>query len=166
MYWRNSNFQYIHFVFGACHTALEAHRKCCEALEDREMANAQERGVIPDNAIGKNLLNCYDQLQKELVFLADCKAKLESYIGHVPTQDEYQENQREEWKLEFKRRVENFLLSQGCIPPDQLSVMRNHPDFAEIKAHIDTTRQLMDENYNFVPLPAPWKKPLLLEDMK
>jgi hypothetical protein len=37
--------------------------------------------------------------------------------------------QREEWLEELKTRAENFLVSQGAIPCDQLSTMRTHPDF-------------------------------------
>jgi hypothetical protein len=45
--------------------------------------------------------------------------------------------QREEWLGELKTRAENFLLSQGSIPHDQLNTMRNHPDFAtELVPHI------------------------------
>jgi hypothetical protein len=39
--------------------------------------------------------------------------------------------------LEFKRRCENYLLSIGTIPEDQLNAMRNHPDFeSEIVPHV------------------------------
>lgn len=45
--------------------------------------------------------------------------------------------QREEWLLEFKKRSENYLLSSGTIPEDQLNAMRNHPDFeTQIVPHV------------------------------
>ena len=49
--------------------------------------------------------------------------------GHLPILEAAQAAQREEWKLEFKHRIENFLLSRGTIPEDQLQAMRSHPDF-------------------------------------
>lgn len=52
--------------------------------------------------------------------------------AHLPILEAAQAAQREEWLLEFQRRTENFLLSKGTIPEDQLNAMRNHPDF-EVK---------------------------------
>jgi len=49
--------------------------------------------------------------------------------AHLPLLEAAQAAQREEWCLEFKRRCENYLLSIGTIPEDQLNAMRNHPDF-------------------------------------
>lgn len=57
--------------------------------------------------------------------------------AHLPVLEASQAAQREEWCLEFKRRTENYLLSVGTIPEDQLNAMRNHPDFeAEIVPHV------------------------------
>lgn len=49
--------------------------------------------------------------------------------GHLPLLDAAQAAQREEWLLEFQHRSENYLLSRGTIPEDQLQAMRSHPDF-------------------------------------
>ena len=54
---------------------------------------------------------------------------METQIGFVPTMSHYQDNQREEWKLELMFRVENYLCTMGAIPTDQFSTMRLHPDF-------------------------------------
>ena len=57
--------------------------------------------------------------------------------AHLPLLEAASASQREEWLLEFKRRTENYLLSIGTIPEDQLNAMRNHPDFeAEIVPHV------------------------------
>lgn len=57
--------------------------------------------------------------------------------AHLDLLDAAQAAQREEWLLEFKRRTENYLLSIGTIPEDQLNAMRNHPDFeSEIVPHV------------------------------
>jgi hypothetical protein len=49
--------------------------------------------------------------------------------AHLSVLEAAQAAQREEWLLEFKQRTENYLLSKGTIPEDQLNAMRNHPDF-------------------------------------
>jgi hypothetical protein len=49
--------------------------------------------------------------------------------ANLPILEAAQAAQREEWLLEFQRRSENFLLSNGTIPEDHLNAMRNHPDF-------------------------------------
>jgi hypothetical protein len=57
--------------------------------------------------------------------------------GHLPILEATEAAQREEWLLEFKKRVENYLLTQGTIPHDQIEAMRQHPDFeVEIVPHI------------------------------
>jgi hypothetical protein len=57
--------------------------------------------------------------------------------AHLPVLEASQAAQREEWCLEFKRRTENYLLSVGTIPEDQLNAMRNHPDFeVQIVPHV------------------------------
>lgn len=146
MHWRNSNFQYVHFIFGACHTAVEAHRKCCEAIEDREVALChanKSATVLTDDAAGRQIQANLDQGKRELDFLLDCKAELEANIGRVPNHDDYQQNQRDEWRLELEFRAENFLLCGGYIPPDQFATMRAHPDFPKIASKIAETKQLI-----------------------
>jgi hypothetical protein len=39
--------------------------------------------------------------------------------------------QREEWLAELMSRAENYMMTQGTIPHDQFSTMRQHPDFAQ-----------------------------------
>ena len=61
--------------------------------------------------------------------------------GHLPVLEASQAAQREEWLLEFKKRSENYLLSSGTIPEDQLNAMRNHPDFEnQIVPHVQQIR--------------------------
>lgn len=60
--------------------------------------------------------------------------------AHLSILEASQAAQREEWCLEFKRRIENYLMSNGTIPEDQLNTMRNHPDFAtQLIPHIEQT---------------------------
>lgn len=77
--------------------------------------------------------------EQELATIESLMAELEPQrkYGHLPVLEASQVAQREEWLLEFKRRTENYLLSIGTIPEDQLNAMRNHPDFeAEIVPHV------------------------------
>jgi len=69
--------------------------------------------------------------EQELATITSIMAELEPQrkYAHLPILEMAQAAQREEWLLEFRRRTENYLLSIGTIPEDQLNAMRNHPDF-------------------------------------
>ena len=69
----------------------------------------------------------------ELAFIKKCMDKLEPHrkYSHLPLPEAHQAMQQEEWKLELIERAENYLLTSGTIPHDQLSTMRQHPDFNE-----------------------------------
>lgn len=166
MHWRNSQFQTIHFIIGACHTADEAWRKAKEQLEEREMALvAQPDGAaIPDDARGRNTMACLDECKREIDFLKDVIARLEPHRKYrdLPDHEAHQACQREEWALEFKFRAENYLLSAGTIPADQLAAMRVHPDWPQIQNHINTTRALLATGQPLPMLQSPAKEFLCL----
>jgi hypothetical protein len=62
--------------------------------------------------------------------------------AHLSVLEAGQASQREEWLLEFKHRVENYLITRGTIPEDQLTAMRNHPDFeTQLIPHITETAE-------------------------
>lgn len=167
MYWRNSNFQYVHFIFGACHTPIEAHRKCVEAIEDRELAifESEKNPIDSDDPPGRQYSKVIAQAKQELEFLNNCKAQIESYIGHTPTIEDYQNNQKLEWKLELATRIENNLMCTGTIPPDQFAAMRQHPDFPELLEHLNSFKSQLIENKNINILGPTWKTELgLLEN--
>jgi len=87
--------------------------------------------------------------EQELATIEFIMAELEPQrkYGHLPVLEASQAAQREEWLLEFKRRTENYLLSIGTIPEDQLNAMRNHPDFeAEIVPHVQQIAHRIAEN--------------------
>ena len=47
--------------------------------------------------------------------------------------------QQEEWLCELKARAENYILSDGTIPHDQIAAMRLHPEFQTLLIpHIQT----------------------------
>ena len=69
--------------------------------------------------------------EQEITTIETIMAELEPQrkYAHLPILEASQAAQREEWLLEFKHRTENYLLSKGTIPEDQLQAMRSHPDF-------------------------------------
>jgi len=69
--------------------------------------------------------------EQEIATIESIMAELEPQrkYAHLPLLEASQAAQREEWLLEFQHRTENFLLSKGTIPEDQLNAMRSHPDF-------------------------------------
>lgn len=172
MFWRNSNFQYVHFILGACHTPVEAHRKCMEAIFDRETA----LDAHLNRSWVKKIKDLYEycsefqagskeahiaQARDELAFLCECRNRLETHIGGRPSREDYQQNQQLEWKLELKHRVENFLITTGYIPTDHYVVMRQHPEFDEIAAHIEATKKKCSTGYHSLEQPG-WKDRVLL----
>ena len=50
-------------------------------------------------------------------------------FAHLPVLEANEAAQQGEWLGELKERAENFLITQGTIPHDQLHTMRCHPDF-------------------------------------
>lgn len=159
MHWRNSEFQYVHFIFGACHTPLEAHRKCREAIEDREMAlhEARNADFSTDDVPARMTRAHIEQAGAEVEFLNRCRLCLEAAIGFVPTPRDYQENQREEWRKELEFRAENFLLTSGTIPSDHFATMRLHPDFPQLLERINQVRLALQEGKMPLLEPATWK---------
>lgn len=93
--------------------------------------------------------------EQELETIKSIMAELEPQrkYAHLPVLEASQAAQREEWMLEFKRRCENFLLSKGTIPEDQLNAMRNHPDFTTMLVpHIDELVQKISTQKNKMSL--------------
>lgn len=93
--------------------------------------------------------------EQELATIKSIMAELEPQrkYAHLPILEASQAAQREEWLLEFKRRCENYLLSRGTIPEDQLNAMRNHPDFTTMLVpHIDELVQKISTQKNKMAL--------------
>ena len=134
------------------HTKLEATkaklvRRKAKRLEiDEKLKSASEidrlnaQADLIDWESGEGMLEmAIKGAEQELATIESLMAELEPQrkYGHLPVLEASQAAQREEWLLEFKRRTENYLLSIGTIPEDQLNAMRNHPDFeAEIVPHV------------------------------
>lgn len=93
--------------------------------------------------------------EMELATIESIMVELEPQrkYSHLSVLEASQAAQREEWCLEFKRRVENYLLSVGTIPEDQLNAMRNHPDFEhQIVPHVENTMLKISTSKNKVQL--------------
>lgn len=79
---------------------------------------------------------------KEIATITTLMEELEPLrkYGHLPMLDACEAAQEEEWMLEFKRRIENYLLTNGTLPEDQLQAMRKHPQFSsELVPYIKNT---------------------------
>jgi len=104
--------------------------------------------------------------EQEIATIEQIMAELEPQrkYGHLPVLEASQAAQREEWCLEFKRRCENYLLSIGTIPEDQLNAMRNHPDFEqEIIPHVRQISQRIQDAQDKLTILS-GNKPLLIGD--
>lgn len=80
--------------------------------------------------------------EKELQCIKSLMDELEPYrkYKHLPFLEATEAAQQDEWREEFKNRIENYLLGQGFIPADQLEAIRRHPDFeSHILPHIKKT---------------------------
>ena len=73
-------------------------------------------------------------VDKEISTIEGLMAELEPQrkFGHLPVLEATEAAQQDEWREEFKHRTENYLLSTGIIPHDQLEAMRKHPDFCGV----------------------------------
>jgi hypothetical protein len=84
---------------------------------------------------------------KELATIEGLMAELEPHRRYkdLPLLEATEAAQLDEWREEFRHRTENYLLSTGVIPHDQLEAMRKHPDFeAAILPHIKKTMLVLE----------------------
>jgi hypothetical protein len=76
---------------------------------------------------------CIAAAEAELGFIERCMARLESHrkFSALSLPEAHEAAQREEWALELAHRAENFMITNGTIPPDEFATMRAHPDFSK-----------------------------------
>jgi hypothetical protein len=77
--------------------------------------------------------------EEELAFIDLCIERVQPLrkFSHLPDGEAAEVCQREEFAREFQFRIENYLMTQGTIPHDQLASMRQHPDFGtQLLPHI------------------------------
>jgi len=86
--------------------------------------------------------------EKELNTIKTIMDELEPYrkYSHLPLLEATEAAQQDEWREEFKHRIENYLITQGTIPEDQIRAMRNHPDFeTNLVPHIRQVTQALEK---------------------
>lgn len=104
----------------------------------------------------------------ELTFINHCIKQVEPLrkYSHLSDHDAAEACQREEWLGELRYRAENYLLTQGSIPHDHFSSMRQHPDFNNaILPHIEAVHSALDnpgQARTYLTAPAGFDLPGLL----
>lgn len=69
--------------------------------------------------------------EEEIAFINLCIERvlpLRKY-SNMPDNEAAEACQREEFAKEFMFRIENFIMTQGVVPANEISSMRQHPDF-------------------------------------
>jgi len=146
------------------HTKAQIVRRKIKALElDEKLASAStevERLTAEADLIefqsGEGLLElALAGAEKELETIKALMDELEPQrqYAHLPLLEATEAAQRGEWLGEFKARIENYLLTQGTIPQDQLEAMRRHPDFEDaIVPHISNVLTSLAKAENKIDL--------------
>lgn len=124
-------------------------------LEERKKYINTEQEKLKYEADLIEFMSGYDLLElaiegakKELECIVSLMKELEPYrkYKHLPILEATEAAQQDEWREEFKHRIENFLLGQGFIPADQLEAIRRHPDFeTHILPHIKKTMVMLED---------------------
>jgi hypothetical protein len=72
--------------------------------------------------------------QDELAFidLAILRVQPLRQYAHMSDADAAEACQREEFRLEFQHRIENYMITTGQIPANEFESMRRHPDFQTV----------------------------------
>lgn len=146
------------------HTKANLIRRKAKGLElDKQLAEAvteidklKIEADLLDFQSGDGLLElALAGAEKELETIKSLMAELEPQrqYAHLPLLEATEAMQRLEWLGEFKSRVENYLLTQGTIPQDQLEAMRKHPDFKNVLVpHINQVLLSMENTENRMTL--------------
>lgn len=127
-----------------------------DLLSDDELIRLNAQADMIEWKSGEGLLEmAVLGAEQELATIKSIMDELEPQrkYGNMSVLEAAQAAQREEWCLEFKRRTENYLLSIGTIPEDQLNAMRNHPDFeTQIVPHVQQLLLKMESSKNKMEL--------------
>lgn len=121
------------------HQAVEGRRRQAKTLlaqrdlrSDDEVKQLQAQAdleEIENQSQDSELLA--ESCREELAFIDLCIERITPLrqYAYLSDNDAAEACQREEFAREFQYRIENFLLSTGAIPYNELAVMRQHPDF-------------------------------------
>ena len=122
---------------------VRAQRKMLGADEPERLEGDADLAEI--NAMAETLAKNIAAAKAELAFIEKCIEEIQPQRRYALLSDPlaHEAAQREEWRLEFIRRAENFLATGG-IPSDEFNAMRLHPDFeSEILPAIEQAKQLL-----------------------
>jgi hypothetical protein len=160
MYWRNSDFQWAHFI--EAYTPDEKYRVLKQQLRERQkalaLATAGKMREEMRRSDLKALVNARnDKMAKEAMAelltldaetmevddcIAACKHEIETIekllaeiepkrkFAHLPDEEAFQACQEAEWVAKLLARAEDMLESQGFISWDHLRTMKSHPQWA------------------------------------
>lgn len=84
--------------------------------------------------------------EDELAFIDLCIERVQPLrkYSDLPDAQAAEACQREEFALEFQYRIENYLMTTGSIPHNELASMRQHPDFNQrLLPHITHVQQAL-----------------------
>ena len=133
---------------------LELEKQIEEATTEIDKLKAE--ADLIDYQSGEGLLElALAGAEKELDTIKSLMDELEPYreFAHLPLLEATEAAQRGEWLGEFKGRVENYMLTHGSLPMDQLEAMRKHPDFeTDIVPHLRRTMAAIGGAENRVDL--------------
>ena len=107
-------------------TAVLAHAENDEAGRLEAQADLEEL-----NAFKEQGQACIDEAVREVAFIDLLLTRIEPHrvYSHLKDYEANQACQQEEWARELMFRASNFIVSQGVLPPDQIAVMRLHPEW-------------------------------------
>jgi hypothetical protein len=84
--------------------------------------------------------------EAELAFIDLCIERVQPLrrYAHLSDAEAAEACQREEFRLEFQHRIENFMITQGQIPAGEFDSMRRHPDFhTHLLPHMHTVQNAL-----------------------
>lgn len=84
--------------------------------------------------------------EAELDFINLCIQRVQPLrkYGHLSDAEAAEACQREEFLMEFKNRIENYMITSGQIPANEFASMRQHPDFDRLLLpHITQVQQAL-----------------------
>lgn len=141
----NSDFQILYNIVGACHTPDAAYALLIAQYDERMMAVAEFE--LHANApwyiklfrprksqFAKDLeQRAYQAAKREVAFIRQLIERVKPHrkFAHMPEHQAHEMAMLEETRLELIYRAENYLISEGRIPHNQLDAMRQHPEFKE-----------------------------------
>lgn len=133
---------------------------------DQITAQADQLELDLERATAEPLIRACEE---ELAFINLCIDRIQPLrkYSDLPDAEAAEACQREEIAREFQYRIENYLMSSGAIPHNELATMRQHPDFEQILLphiqRVQTALTYENGSANLLPqLIQPFDLPALL----